>query len=55
MHGFDRRWGFGLAEDRTYDYALLIRVDGTGLYYDFRSAEAGESLTANQTLYCEQR
>ena len=52
--GLDLRWNFGLdAKDGSYDYALVIQPDGSGLYYDFSRSTDGTA-TPSQTFQCEQ-
>ena len=51
--GFNRRWDFGPSNDLTYDYALVIQPDGSAFYYDFSSAESGETVMSSQRYTCE--
>jgi len=37
IDGFNRRWDFELGEDNIYNYAFLIKPNGSGQYYDFSS------------------
>ena len=40
--GLERRWDFGYHEHRdAYLYAFVIKLDGTGLYYDFSTSSDG--------------
>ena len=53
--GFERRWDFGLAADSSYNYAFAIGPDGTGVYYDFSSVDAGESAEPGMAMTCRQK
>lgn len=49
--GIKRRWDFGLDLGRlTHLYAITIRPDGIGHYFDFSTADTGES---SQTFMCQ--
>jgi len=50
--GLEHRWDSG---PRVTDYALVIRPDGTGLYYDSFSDPSGESAKATRVYKCHQR
>ena len=48
---FFRRWDFGLNESNTmYNYALVIKSDGKGLYFDFNQ---GYTVEPSQRLKCK--
>ena len=50
---FFRRWDFGLNEtDNSYNYALVIKSDGKGLYFDFTR---GYTVEPSQTLKCKMK
>ena len=52
--GLDLRWSFGLdAKDGSYDYALVLQPDGSGLYYDFSRSRDGTA-TPSRSFRCEQ-
>ncbi len=36
LHGLERRWDWCLDADGVWECALVVRTDGTGLYYNFR-------------------
>ena len=50
--GFDRRWNFGLDDDKYY-YAFVIRPDGSAAYYDFTSTES--NVKPNMNMFCEMK
>jgi hypothetical protein len=55
VHGGDfyRRWDFGLNERSTmYNYALVIKSDGKGLYFDFTQ---GYTIEPSQRLKCKNK
>ena len=33
--GFNRRWDFGVVNDRSYQYAFIIKPNGDATYFDF--------------------
>ena len=47
--GINHRWDWG---PHTTEYALIIKPDGTGLFYDFSLVRAGESAKANEIYRC---
>jgi hypothetical protein len=47
--GINHRWDWG---PHTTEYAFIIKPDGTGLYYDFSSVQAGKSATASEVYRC---
>lgn len=51
VEGLGRRWSWDLGDDDTYDYALVIKPDGTGIYYDFTLLEDGENTTGGSQVY----
>ena len=51
VNGLDRRWNFGEYED-GWPYALLIRPNGSGLYFDFSSSDDGTA-KPSQFFECE--
>jgi hypothetical protein len=53
VQGFDRRWDFGLQDDGSYNYAFVLKPDGTAIYYDFSNAEAGEIISGSQVFSCK--
>ena len=54
VDGFDRRWNFGEGTGAgLWDYAFVLRPDGTAQYYDFTSVAAGESVSSRQTFFCK--
>lgn len=53
VKGFDRRWDFGLQDDGTFDYAFILKPGGNATYYDFSSAESGESVSGRQVFFCK--
>ena len=50
--GLEHRWDWG---PKGSEYAFVIKTDGTGLYYDFTSVEAGESTKARAVYKCRKR
>ena len=48
LRGLNHQWNWG-PEGK---YSFIIKPDGTGLFYDFTSAEAGESIKANDVYKC---
>jgi hypothetical protein len=50
--GLEHRWDWG--PDGS-DYAFVIKSDGAGLYYDFSTAEPGESKKASEVYKCYRR
>ena len=50
VSGLDRRWNFG----HDYQYAFIIKPDGTGLYYDFSTSGDG-SAKPSDFFRCQQR
>ncbi len=52
VEGLDRRWNFGEYED-GWPYALLIKPNGSGLYFDFSSSDDGTA-KPSQFFECEQ-
>ncbi len=46
--GLNHRWDWG-PEGK---YSFIIKPDGTGLFYDFTSAQSGESIKANDVYKC---
>ena len=53
VHGgvYFRRWDFGLNEIGTmYNYALVIKSEGKGLYFDFNQ---GYTVEPSQRLKCK--
>ena len=55
VHGGDfyRRWDFGLNETGTmYNYALVIKSDGKGLYFDFTQ---GYTVEPSKQLKCKNK
>ena len=53
VEGFDRRWNFGMQNDLTYHYAFVLKPDGIAIYYDFSSADVGETVTGSQFFFCK--
>ena len=51
VEGLNRRWSWDLGDDDTYDYAFVIKPDGTGIYYDFTLLEDGENTTGGSQAY----
>ena len=51
---FFRRWDFGLNESHNshYNYALIIKSEGKGLYFDFSE---GDTVEPSQRLKCKMR
>ena len=49
--GLEHRWDWG---PNSY-YTIIIKTDGTGLYYDFSSVSPGESTKARDVYKCYQR
>lgn len=43
MEGLNRRWNFGLTMNLDLPYAVIIKPDGTGLYYDFTPSTDGRA------------
>ncbi len=50
--GLDHRWNWGLNSEESYDFSIIVRTDGTGLYYDFTAVDPGENITARDVFYC---
>ena len=48
--GLNHRWDWG----RQKNFSVIIRPDGTGLYYDFSSVAPGESTKADAVYKCSQ-
>ncbi len=48
-NGLNHRWDWG-PEGK---YSFIIKPDGTGLFYDFTSAEPDESIKANDVYKCK--
>ena len=49
VEGINRRWYFG----NDYDYSIVVKPDGTGLYYDFSNVEDGETTTPRDRFACK--
>ena len=47
--GINHRWNWGLKDD-SYNYAFVIKPDGTGLYYDFSGGRT--EVKASQVYKC---
>lgn len=45
VQGLSRRWNFGLTEDDDYIYAVIIDLEGDGLYYDFTLSDRAKPKT----------
>jgi len=54
VQGFDRRWDFGESpgDDAAGERAFVIHPDGTGLLYDFTTAEEGEEESPERIYNC---
>ncbi len=54
VEGFDRRWDFGESpgDDAVGERAFVIHPDGTGLLYDFTTAEDGEEESPERFYNC---
>ena len=51
--GLDQRWDWGELEDRDSSrYSVIIKPDGTGLYYDFITATDGTKERADDVYEC---
>lgn len=50
--GLDHRWDWGPNET---DYAFVIKLDGTGLYYDFSTVTRGEDTKPRDIYQCYKR
>lgn len=46
--GLQRRWDWGLDTNGSYKYSIVIKSDGTALYYDFTTTVDGHSTKANE-------
>lgn len=49
--GINHRWDWGPS---SVEFAFVVKADGTGLFYDFSSAEEGERIKANDVYKCSQ-
>jgi len=50
--GLNHRWSWG---DAMGNYSIVIKPDGTGLYYDFTGVPEGESIKAREIYKCYQK
>ncbi|MCX2982241.1 hypothetical protein EYC98_15370 [Halieaceae bacterium IMCC14734] len=52
--GLDQNWYWGSLgeEDQKYRYAIVIKPDGKGLYYDFSTAKDGVKNRADDVFKC---
>ena len=50
VQGFNRRWDFDQRDDGRFKYALIIKPNGDGLYYEFPEEEA--KVSASMVLDC---
>lgn len=50
--GLEHRWDWGGKSGG--DFAVVIKTDGTGLYYDFSNAPEGEQIKARDVFKCSQ-
>jgi len=48
--GLTHRWDWG---DDGNSYSIIIKTDGTGLYYDFRTAKDGKKTKADDIFKCK--
>ena len=48
--GINQRWDWG---PNGADYSFVIEPDGKGIFYDFSSASAGESVSASALYECD--
>ena len=54
VDGFDRTWHFGGSTSAgLFSYSLTLQPDGIAFYYDFKSAERGETVESSQTFFCQ--
>ena len=53
VEGINRRWDWDMQEDSSYDYAFVLKPGGTGFFFDFSSAEGGETNTSSQSFSCK--
>jgi hypothetical protein len=49
--GLNQRWDWGPGGGK---FSIIIKPDGTGLYYDFSSVPSGETTKANDIYKCSQ-
>lgn len=53
IEGFNRRWNFGpVNKNGIYRYTFIVRPDGNGIYYDFKST--GADASPSQFFGCKQ-
>ena len=52
--GLDHRWDWGLDEDGNFRYSIILKTNGTALYYDFAIAidEEKKKSSPRQTYSC---
>ena len=50
VNGFNRRWDFDPRDDGRFKYALIIKPNGDGLYYEFPEERA--EVSASMVLEC---
>ena len=51
--GLDRRWDFGLDDDGSYDYAVVLQPSNVAGYIDFSGVDPGDRKDARQTFNCK--
>jgi len=55
LAGFDRRWDFGpVLKNKLVSYTFIIKLDGTGVYYDFTVADKNGMTSPSMVLKCKQ-
>jgi len=53
MDGIKKRWDWGLDKtDWTYDYAVVLGVDGIARYHDFSAVKDGEKVMSQSSYRC---
>lgn len=50
LKGLKNEWFFG---DKDENYLIVVKADGSGLYYDFTGAEKGENRTPEEVFQCD--
>lgn len=47
IEGLNRRWDWGLSDDGTFDYAVVLDIDGIARFFDFSNSEDGRARSSD--------
>ena len=55
VNGVNRRWNWDYEDDSGFNYAFVLKPDGTGHFIDFSHAEVGETVDSSQSFACRRK